>query len=196
MLQSTTAVGSAPRRSPSQARQQDLCPVARSLVHLQVLRPIAPFLVKTYFCVRPQYESSSGNASRSTEQLVTVRSLHSHKPVSLALNALCEAPQHDQLRCSQQTAKRNLKPLREWWILPAFGGPVGLQVWSGYAIVVLAGWARTLLLTLPWFAFVLTPASYVAGNLLRHVDTPVTPFFTVATLCAYTMTPVRCHAAF
>ena len=138
-----------------------------------------------------QYESSQSSASRPTEQMLSWRTLHAYKAVSLVFDTLCEVTAPDELLCSRKIAATKLRPWREWRALSLFQGPFGLQVWSGLTVVALSGFLRALLSTLPWFAFFLVPSSYATGNLLRHVDTPVTPFKTVAVLSAYTMTPVR-----
>ena len=94
--------------------------------------------------------------------------------------------------CSRATAEAALSPLRQSRLLPLLdqlGGVLGVQTWALGGIAFVLNWLRALLTTFPSVAFLRIPLAYVCVNLLRHVDTPLMPVRTVATLTALASTP-------
>jgi hypothetical protein len=137
-----------------------------------------------------QYKSSRARTSRlTTLHSVSVTTATAYPPFALAAAALCDAPDEGVLVCSRVTAAARVAPWRKLWWVPLCSGPAGLHVLLVSVAALSLGALKSIMLTVPPIGLIHLPLAYMGANLLRHVDTPLTPVRTIAVLGALSATP-------
>ena len=94
-----------------------------------------------------------------------------------------------QLTCSRSTARRHLNRMQSSRWVRWTSHPLGMHVWGTASFAMALSWLKAAVFTLPTHVFLHVPACYICANLLRHVDTPLTPLRTIAVLTAFSSTP-------
>ena len=137
-----------------------------------------------------QYKSARARTSRlTTLHSVSVTTATAYPPFALAAAALCDAPDEGVLVCSRVTAAARVAPWRKLWWVPLCSGPAGLHVLLVSVAALSLGALKSIMLTVPPIGLIHLPLAYMGANLLRHVDTPLTPVRTIAVLGALSATP-------
>ena len=144
-----------------------------------------------------QYKSAQRQTSWTSQHPLSIDVLtHGYAPLGWALSALCEAPSQSSLICSRAIARRRLAAIRPRSYRPYCAPPLCWHAPATRRGRVGADWVA---------AYHCCGAScaphargalcWLATNLLRHVDTPLTSLRATSTLATYALTPSLCSTS-